>query len=186
MKIATHDSMTGEPSLWLSYLFVPFAKTQSKTIKQQYEAGCRLFDIRCKKVLGNWRGAHGWWFSRTSIVSVLAFLNTKKDTHVSLTFEGRADKAKEFIEFAKMVKYYYTNIKFGKVCAKYSDKSLKVKYKTLIDEDKNWIDAKIKKGFFPLDGTNWQTYIPIPWLWKKKYYDKPQFSDAYYLYVDFL
>ena len=49
MKIATHDSATGERGQgFLSWLVTPFAKTQSKTIKEQYEAGCRMFDIRIK------------------------------------------------------------------------------------------------------------------------------------------
>ena len=52
LKIGTHDSATGEHGNWWSWLFYPFAKTQSKTIKEQYEAGCRLFDIRIRKVLG--------------------------------------------------------------------------------------------------------------------------------------
>ena len=46
-KIATHDSATGEKGRgFLSFLVTPFAKTQSKTIKEQYDAGCRSFDIR--------------------------------------------------------------------------------------------------------------------------------------------
>ena len=49
-KIATHDSATGEKGRgFLSFLVTPFAKTQSKTIKEQYDAGCRSFDIRVKK-----------------------------------------------------------------------------------------------------------------------------------------
>ena len=41
-KIATHNSSTGEKGKgFLSFLVTPFAKTQSKTIKEQYDAGCR-------------------------------------------------------------------------------------------------------------------------------------------------
>lgn len=37
-----------------------------------------------------------------------------------------------------------------------------------------------------LDGRSWHTYLPIPWLWKKIYYNKPEFNDDYYTNVDFL
>ena len=38
VKIATHDSATGEKGRgFLSFLVAPFAKTQSKTIKEQYD-----------------------------------------------------------------------------------------------------------------------------------------------------
>ena len=41
-KIATHNSATGEKgSGIISWFGTPFAKTQSKTIAQQYEYGCR-------------------------------------------------------------------------------------------------------------------------------------------------
>ena len=60
--IATHDSATGEKGKGiLSWLGTPFAKTQSKTIKEQYEAGCRMFDIRVKLIDNEWYCAHGLW-----------------------------------------------------------------------------------------------------------------------------
>ena len=50
VKIATHDSATGEKGKgFLSFLVSPFAKTQSKTIKEQYDAGCRSFDMCIEK-----------------------------------------------------------------------------------------------------------------------------------------
>ena len=47
-KIATHDSATGEKGMWYCIPLIPFAKTQSKTLKEQYDAGCRFFDLRVK------------------------------------------------------------------------------------------------------------------------------------------
>ena len=50
MNIATHNSGTGEKSGgWLSRLFFIFAKCQSKTLVEQYNAGVRLFDLRIRK-----------------------------------------------------------------------------------------------------------------------------------------
>lgn len=60
MKIGTHDSVTGEKSYGiLSFIGIPFAKTQSKTIDEQYKACCRYFDIRVKKTKRGWICAHG-------------------------------------------------------------------------------------------------------------------------------
>ena len=39
--------------MWYSWILTPFARCQGKTIKKQYEAGCRLFDIRVKLVGGH-------------------------------------------------------------------------------------------------------------------------------------
>ena len=40
LKIATHDSATGESGRGLlSRLVTPFARTQGKTIREQYDAG---------------------------------------------------------------------------------------------------------------------------------------------------
>ena len=51
-KIATHDSATGERGHGLlSWLVTPFAKTQSKTIAEQYAAGCR--SLRSARSPGN-------------------------------------------------------------------------------------------------------------------------------------
>ena len=51
-KIATHDSATGERSKnFLHALGKPFAQTQNKTIKEQYEVGVRYFDLRIDKDL---------------------------------------------------------------------------------------------------------------------------------------
>jgi hypothetical protein len=60
MMIATHDSLTAYPvkSLWLR----PFnflCKCQDKTLKEQYDAGARSFDLRFAKYRGEWYAAHG-------------------------------------------------------------------------------------------------------------------------------
>ena len=60
MKIATHDSATGEKGKGLlSIIGTPFARTQSKTIEEQYVAECRMFDIRVKLIKGSFKCAHG-------------------------------------------------------------------------------------------------------------------------------
>lgn len=186
-KIATHDSATGEKSKGVvSIIGTPFAKTQSKTILEQYQAGCRMFDIRVKFVRGEWRCAHGLWVSERLAESIIAEINSFKDRcYVSLTYEGGKKYKQEFVEFVEMIikKYYY--IKWGGIAIKYGEGShlFKVKY-DYIRHAKNW--PVCKQGFLPLDGRTWHILLPVPWLWKKLYNDEPKFSRSFYTYVDFL
>ena len=189
LKIATHNSATGEKPTWYSWILTPFARCQGKTIKKQYEAGCRLFDIRIKLIRGKWKSAHGIWITKRSVEDILSELNGFQDTcHVTLTYEGGADHNSEFLEFVKRIKAEYTNNKYGPVAVKYGKDSsgIEVKYDYILDADADWLDAPTRSHFVALDGKNWQTYIPIPWLWKKIYYNKPDFREDIYTYVDFL
>ena len=91
LLIATHNSATGEkPGSFWSWLLTPFARWQSKTIKQQYKAGCRMFDIRVKWVYDSWRCAHGAWYTKRSAASILNDINLfPEKCYVSVTYEGR-------------------------------------------------------------------------------------------------
>lgn len=189
LKIGTHDSMTGERSMWISIPGIPFARTQSKTIYEQYCAGCRLFDLRTKKVFGKWRGAHGWWYSKKSTEEVLACLNvlsTKSDPiNVSITYEGRLKNAGEFEEVVKGWKEKYGNLRWGPVAAKYkNDHTLKVEYGNIMEADKDFQGGP--QFFLPLDGRTWHIILPIPWLWKQFYFKKVEFNTKEYRIVDFL
>lgn len=186
-KIATHDSATGEKSSGLlSMLFVPFARTQSKTIKEQYEFGCRMFDIRVRRgrFHKKWICAHGIWESKLTIYDILNYLNKFNDTYVTITYEGK--KSNDFMDLVNYIEKTYTNIVFGGVAYKYGDDDniTKVSYKYIKPYPKYW-PVSISK-FLKLDGRSWHTYLPIPWLWKKIYYNNPKFNNDCYTYVDFL
>ena len=192
--IATHDSATGERPTWWSALLTPFARTQDKSIGAQVSYGCTLFDIRVKKVFGVWRCAHGWWFTAKTFDQIMCKLNffagcEGQDVRVLLTYEGREKNADEFVEKVKEIKKKFPSIKYGPVCAKYGKdaKGLKVDYSgALIEEDKGWCPYRTEQAFLPLDGRHWQTFIPIPWLWKQFYYSDVEFNDKAYKFVDFL
>lgn len=189
LKIATHDSATGERPLWWCSLLTPFARTQSKTLYEQYRNGCRVFDIRVKRVGKTWRCAHGWWFTKRTFDDIMEELDLYARTDeivVYLTYEGKTENAEAFEKYVKnYVKKRYTHIRYGVVCAKYGkeSKGLKVEFEKLINGDV-WIISK--RAFLPLDGTTWHTYIPIPWLWKQFYFKKVCFNEDFYLFVDFL
>lgn len=187
-KIATHDSATGERGEGiLSWLVTPFAKTQSKTIKEQYEAGCRMFDIRVKLIGNEWKCAHGCWHTQRTATSILEEINNFKDEcYVALTYEGNADKAEQFKEYVEGLKTIFKRIHWGGIGIKYGKDShlFKVSYDYLQPYPSNW--PPNRQGFLPLDGKTWHIILPIPYLWKRLYNDVPTFDDKCYTFVDFL
>lgn len=174
MKIGTHNSATGEKSYGiLSWLVIPFSKCQSKSIKQQYDSGCRYFDIRIKETKKGWICVHGLWTSRRSAKDIISQINEYGDCYVRLTCEGKSDifqnKFNNFVKTYDKIKFTSINIKNPKwECIKVYN------------------NIPMQEKLIVLDGRSWHTYLPIPWLWKKIYYNNPKFNDSYYTNVDFL
>ena len=191
VKIATHDSATGEKGKgFLSFLVTPFAKTQSKTIQEQYDAGCRSFDIRVREdEWGVYRCAHGLWMSKRNATEILSEINSfPEPCQVCVTYEGCIDDSAYyglFEYYCEWCKNAFFNIIWGKFCIKYNKKStIKVSYDVVIPEDKNYSGGI--QGFLPLDGRSGHTYIPIPWLWDRIYMRPHKFNDEEFTFVDFL
>lgn len=188
LKIATHDSATGEKGWgFLSWLVTPFAKTQRLSLKEQYDAGCRSFDIRVKKSGSEWICAHGLWKSKRTFQDIIAELAWFKDRcQVCITYEGKAEHNDELIDLYSRMRKGYKHIIWGYLAVKYGKDStgLKVKY-DIIQEGQALYEGG-EQGFVPLDGRSLHTLLPIPWLWKKIYHDKPVFNEDKFVYVDFL
>ena len=191
VKIATHDSATGEKGKGLlSFLVSPFAKTQSKSIQEQYDAGCRSFDIRVREdEWGVYRCAHGLWMSKRNATEILSEINSfPEPCQVCVTYEGCIDDSAYyglFEYYCDWCKNAFFNIIWGKFCIKYNKKStVKVSYDVVITEVKNY-EGGIQ-GFPPLDGRSWHTYIPIPWLCDRLYHRPHTFNADKFTFVDFL
>ena len=187
MKIATHNSATGEKSYdCLSYLMIPFARCQSKTIKEQYDAGCRMFDIRIKHSNGFWRCAHGLWISDRIASDIIEEINNfEEKCYVMITYEGRLDEndKNSFMNYISYIKASFQHIYYGPVSAKYSDNNSTVDWVTLEPAEKF---EDNEQAFLPLDGRNWQTYFPFPKFWKMFYFRKVKFNNNKFKFVDFL
>lgn len=186
-KIATHNSATGEkPSGLFSWLMIPFCRTQSKTIRQQYDAGCRLFDIRVRYDGGTLRCAHGLFTTARTAHDILHEINRLPEVcRVSVTYEGVLPyhMREYFIDQMLNWRRLFPCVMWGDIAVKYKDYDLKTDWEVLIPAD---VQVPSEQGFLPLDGSSWHTYLPIPWLWKKLYFNKPAFNDSRYLFVDFL
>ena len=188
-KIATHNSATGEkPGTFLSWLLIPFCRTQSKTIKEQYDAGCRMFDLRVRPHNGLWHMAHGPFITKKKFVEILKEINSfSEPCYIMVTYEGKIDTEDKkflFIDTIKTYQYNCPNIMWGPVAVKYTNNDLIVDWETIIPATCEWPDTR--SAFLGLDGRKWQTYIPIPWLWKQFYFKHVEFNPLYFQLVDFL
>lgn len=177
LKLATHDSATGEKGYGLlSYLVLPFARTQSKTIKEQLEIGVTSFDIRVRNTSRGLVAAHGLWESKKTIEEILSEINTYKGCYVSLTYEGTVIDEGDFIEDMEKLIKMYPNIKCSWIAVKKPIwKMVKYNY-----------EEPTETAFKNLDGSTWHTYLPLPWLWKKIYYNNVEFNEEVYKRVDFI
>lgn len=176
-KIGTHNSATGENGYGvLSWLVAPFAVTQRKTICEQFDAGCRSFDIRVRLTKRGWVCAHGLWESLRSAEDILKEIDCLGDrVEVSVMYEGKGHA--DFGNFATMVRTHSRNIVWGKFCCK--------KSRTVYQyADPSYSGGK--QGFVVLDGRSWHTYLPSPWLWNLIYTRKKKFDEEKFTFVDFL
>ena len=162
MKIATHNSGTGEKGYgWWSFLYAPFAKCQSKTLQEQYKSGARLYDIRVRKVNGEWVFAHGLWTSRDTVYSALSLLNlearkTGEKAYLMVTYEGEYSNKMEYVnEVQSWDCYYHLEVVEVNIS--------KPKWLCLA----RWKELRFVQCFRVLDWSSWHTLIPIPWLWAK-------------------
>lgn len=182
LKIATHDSVTGEQGYGLSKIFTLFAKTQTKTISEQLNIGVRYFDIRVRKTSRGWIGAHGFWTSKKLIDDILFEINEvgkNEDIYVNITYEGFGTP-----DFNNQIKYWinkYSNIKFVYISIKYGKK-----FQWTILDTLNEVIGGAKDKFMKLDFKSWHTLIPIPFLWKIIKKEEILFNNEYYQFVDFI
>lgn len=197
-RIATHNSATGEKGSFWSWFVCLVSRTQDKTLKEQWEAGCRYFDLRFKcNRKGIWYFRHGLWRSKYPVERALIELNTVASgdrvnkTYAYFTYEGKYANAMKnnFLGFCEECDIKYQNILITSIDAKYSGENknpLVVDYKNIARFHRCPIGS-YPQGFMALDGKHWQTYIPIPRLWNWIYRKKKRpFDEEKFLFVDFL
>lgn len=181
-KIGTHNSATGEKGKGvLSLIGTPFARCQTKTIREQYNEGCRFFDLRTRKInkyegLTSWHCAHGFWVSSRSLCDFLDELDNYDDIcHVTLTYEG-SKKSKGFEDFKKLIQGIESVWKT-------------VDFVYFAVKKPKWVILHGQRKKYPLQGftpiTGWRCLLPIPWLWHKLS-KTPKMNENKYTLVDFL
>lgn len=157
-KIGTHNSGTGErPGNLLSWLGWPFARCQGKTLREQYDAGARMFDLRVKLYNHDWYLAHGAWHSRRTLLGALLEINDYPEVcRVILTYEGsRHDAAfARFCEMTDGIEHAFSTLRFVYIAVKRP----KWAFVRVIDKRSYPV-----QGFVPITG--WRRLLPVPWVW---------------------
>lgn len=194
--IATHNSATyRKGSGLLSWFATPFARCQNKTFREQYEAGCRYFDIRVKQdETGNgfpYYVCHGIW--RTDCLSeVLSDLSNSVDegesVFIDITWEGNVSnwnsvRASTFINDMKTAVTLVNRTSKKRTTLKLASVQGKAPFGTYLYKDPEC--PTLQKGFYGLYWFTWRLLLPIPWLWRK-IYGQAEFNETTYTQVDFL
>ena len=179
MLIGTHNSATGLPSAdWKSKLVVPFARTQTKSLIEQWRNGCRYFDLRVRKTQRGWVFAHGLWESKYPVCKYLDRLNRlaatdNELTYVSITYEGEATD--DFLDRVENWRRNYLHLIPTTIAQKRP-------YETFL----TYVYQPVKQGFIVLDWSSLHTLLPIPWLWDRLKSRPHVFNDYVYTLCDFM
>lgn len=184
--IATHNSCTGERGKGLlSWLVTPFAKCQSKTLAEQFGFGCRMFDVRVKYDADRrFVVKHGAWTCALTFDEVLTELQMLctlfySPVYLRIMYEGNIEKdgcAEYFVsEVLERTRGFQVVDIYNKKPYKclWRNKHVSVNYKEC------FVGLPVKWG-------RWEWLLPVPWIWKKLRYDKPDFNEYCYQIVDFL
>ena len=184
IKIATHDSATGEKSKnFLHALGKVFAQTQTKTIKEQYEVGVRYFDLRVDKDLVL---CHGLWKANKDLNQIMTEMSRfDEEVYVRVVIERRYKTYDELCEKIRKtinlrgkgkVKLDYIAAKIPwQVLAAY--RSIKMRYA--------YLSVPTPKEYITLAHKDWRRYIPIPRI-LKKITPKVEFNEDRFIMVDFV
>lgn len=118
MKLGTHNSMSYlPPKKWWMYPFRFVAKCQSKSIKEQYELGARMFDLRVaftNNLTLEFR--HGAMAFKGDVEDILKYLNSlESNIYIRLLLEiNKEDSIQEelFKITCKRWEAEYPNLRF--------------------------------------------------------------------------
>ena len=105
---ASHDSLTSYPlKNWWLYPILPFAKTQDKTIEQQFDSGVRYLDLRFVNYNDTLYAAHGVCVFDITIDEVFAKINkwcneNESEVYFRVIYEQKCNDL-EFLSFKHKV-----------------------------------------------------------------------------------
>ena len=186
MKIATHDSATGEKSKnWLHALGKVFAQTQTKTIKEQYEVGVRYFDLRVDKDLVL---CHGLWKADKDLNQIMTEMSRfDEEVYVRVIIERKYSQ-QVYNELCERIRKSVNlrgkgKVKLHFIAAKIpwtvlvAYRSIKMRYA--------YLSVPTPKEYLTLAHKDWRRYIPIPRI-LKKITPKAEFNNEVFTMVDFL
>lgn len=186
IKIATHDSATGERSKNLLHaLGKVFAQTQTKTIKEQYEAGVRYFDIRVDKDLVL---CHGLWKADKDFADLLVemrkYVTERVYMRVIIERKYPSDEIERIQKTVRnLVNLHGKHVKLTYIAQKIPWKTLKDYYDVPVRMA--YLSVPTPKEYLTMPYKDWRRYIPIPRI-LKKITPKVEFDKDRFTMVDFV
>lgn len=187
VKIATHDSATGEKSKNLLHaLGKVFAMTQTKTIREQYGCGVRYFDLRVDKDLTL---CHGLWKADKDLVDIMTEMaRFDEEVYVTVTIERKYDN-KTYEALCKKIRQTINLRAKGKaklvyIAHKLPKWTILVAYRSVLVKNA-YLSVPTPKQYLTLAHEDCRRYIPIPRV-LKMVTPKAEFNDEYFTMVDFI
>lgn len=187
MKLATHNSATGESGKNLLHSFFSiFAKCQDKTIREQYEAGVRYFDLRVDKDLVL---CHGLWKANKNLADIMTEIGRfEEEVYVTVTVERKYD-AKSYEALCKKIRQTINLRAKGKaklvyIAHKLPKWTIIAAYHNVLVA-RNYLSVPTPKEYLALAHKDWRRYIPIPRV-LKKITQKVAYTDNWFTMVDFV
>ena len=186
MKIATHDSATGEKSKNLLHaLGKVFAQTQTKTIREQYKCGVRYFDLRVDE---NLVLCHGLWKSNKTLGDILSEMReyVTEITYVAVTIERDYPECimRDIVTKIEFEIGLRPRVKLVYIARKKPDWKTLVTYR-IIGVVKGYLSVPTPREYLTLAHKDWRRYIPIPRI-LKMITPRVEFNEKYYVMVDFI
>ena len=156
MILGAHNVLTfGTPKTIWDYFCIPFAKCQSKGIKELFDLNVRCFDIRIRFDKNNVPYAcHGLFKVKFNILDLLS-LKYCNDIYIRLLLEtSKADSRQEenFIKLVQCLRKMFPNIKFIELRRKFDWKRLiepdceepkMIQYVSSMAKDVRWYEKYI-------------------------------------------
>lgn len=179
-KMGAHNCATGEEGSFWSKVLTPFARCQSKTLVEQYNAGVRLFDVRVRVYNDELYCYHGLWRSEKNVYDLLRplLLACKEPTYFEITYEGGMPDAEEMAKMRTLAKWI--NL------ASSESVTIRINRKTPWEALETFYPLEYKGdgvGFLGIHGR--RCLLPIPWLWKK-IHGNVKFNDKVFIYTDYV
>lgn len=180
LKIGAHNAATGEEGSFWSKLLTPFARCQSKTLVELYNAGVRLFDIRVRLYEdGKLYIHHGPWRTKHDVYDVLRPLleMCEEPTFFEITYEDSEVSVEQLEKMRTLARYInlYRKAVVTRLNRKAPWEALEVFYPVAYEGD--------GVGFRGIRG--WRCLLPVPWIWAK-IHGKVKFNDKTFIYTDFV
>lgn len=172
----SHNSATGYKLLGWQRLFTwiiqPFAQCQSKTIEEQLQEGCEVFDLQCSLKNGNWYISHGFAWYNITIDQIFDILDKQHKTcYVRLGLDNHFNNHVSIVEFYNKKKQLASRYKNVVIYMSYvEDEQIVVIDEPISVFEKYWTSTWVKSNFTGLKRLLYS--MPLPKICHKKFHNE--------------